>query len=288
MEKFVPLEYDTLPFDITREQLPHAYGGHNAQVIYNSVQNSMAKGARAGEAGGQGQGMTGLPAALPLTEVLKAGSIYAFQVKPADISYSKREQMMRVYCQLWTVLAGGTADKVKSGFRIDYIPQVDNRYVTTAADGTKIEIEEVKFREYTVAFENLGEFPVEKSSLPAKQVKDKPVISLDDALKGETIVAGIPAAKAEEGRQERNIRLLVVCNLVEPYVTSETMNKKGTPEKPGEYLAQHRYLQVRLLELWFYDASTGEVFTKIRRRPKQGNDLSGLRHPIPLFGPPLT
>jgi len=265
MEKIVPMEYDTMPFDITRGQLPPAYGGHNAQAIYNSVQNSMARGAAAGVAEGQDPGirMTRLHAGFPLTGTLKAGSTYAFQVTPADISYNKREQMMRVYCQLWTILAKGTADKAKSGFRVDYIPQVDNRYAYTTADGKKIEIEEVKFRECTVAFENLREFPVEKSSLQAKQAKEKPVTSLDDALKGETIVAHFPAAKAEAGQLERNVRLLVLCNLASPYATSEILHEEGTPEKPGEYLAQHQYLHVRLLELWFYDASTGKVFMKI-------------------------
>jgi hypothetical protein len=225
----------------------------------------MARGAAAGVAEGQDPGirMTRLHAGFPLTGTLKAGSTYAFQVTPADISYNKREQMMRVYCQLWTILAKGTADKAKSGFRVDYIPQVDNRYAYTTADGKKIEIEEVKFRECTVAFENLREFPVEKSSLQAKQAKEKPVTSLDDALKGETIVAHFPAAKAEAGQLERNVRLLVLCNLASPYATSEILHEEGTPEKPGEYLAQHQYLHVRLLELWFYDASTGKVFMKI-------------------------
>jgi len=272
MEKIVPMEYDTMPFDITCRQLPRAYGGHNARVIYNSVQNSMAKGAAACSAEGQDPGicMTRLRADLPLTGTLRAGSIYAFQVKPADISYNKHEQMMRVYCQLWTILAKGTADKAKSGFRVDYIPQVDNRYAYTAADGKKIEIEEVKFREYTVAFENLHEFPVEKSMPPAERAKEKPVTSLDDELKGETIVADFPAPKAEAGQLEQNARLLVICNLASPYATSEILHEEGTPEKPGEYHAQHQYLHVSLLELWFYDASTGKVFMKIGPGQRKG------------------
>jgi hypothetical protein len=245
-------------------------------------------GAAAGAAEGQGPGITGLRAGLSQTGTLKADSIYAFQVKPADISYHKREQMMRVYCQLWTILAKGTADKTKNGFRVDYIPQVDNSYAYTAADGKKIEIEEVKFREYTVAFENLREFPIEKSSLPAKQAKEKPATSLDDALKGETIVADFPAAKAEAGELERNIRLLVLCNLAAPYVTSETVHKEGTPEKPGEYLAQHQYLHVRLLELWFYDASTGKVFMKIGPGQRSGAISRSLDHSAPLTGHPLA
>ena len=62
---------------------------------------------------------------------------------------------------------------------------------------------------------------------------------------------------------ERNLRLLVVCRLIEPYATSETVEVKGTPESPGEYLAEHKYLHVRILELWLYDAYTGKVFAKI-------------------------
>jgi len=284
MEKFVPVEYDAMPLDTTRGQLPRAYGGHNIRVIYNSLQNSAASGT----AEGQDPGMTGLRADLPVTGGLKAGSVYAFQVKPVDISYRKGEQAMRVTCQLWTVLAKGTADKTKSGFRVDYIPQVDNSYAFTAADGKKIEIEEVKFQEYTVAFENLREFPVEKGPPPAGRAKEKPATSLDDALKSETIVAAFPAAKAEAGELERNIRLLVVCNLVAPYATSEIMHETGTPEKPREYLAQHYYLQVRLLELWFYDASTGKVFMKIGPGRRKGAISPNLNHPVALAGHPLA
>jgi hypothetical protein len=274
MEKFVPVEYGTMPFDITAEQLPRSYGGHNAQTIYNHLQTSMMSGARVSGAEGPDPGMTGPRAGLPLTGTLTVGSTYAFQVKPADIVYNKHAQTMKVYCQLWTILAKGTPDKTKSGFRIDYIPQVDNSYAYTAAEGAKIVIEEVKFREYTAAFENIGEFPVEKGSPPAKEAKEKPVTSLDDTLKGETIVTDVPAAKAEAGQLGLNMRLLVVCNLVEPYATSEIVYKKGTPEKPGEYLAQHEYLHVRLLELWFYDASTGKVYMKI----KPGRSKGAIEH----------
>ena len=171
MEKFVPVEYDAMPFDITRGQLPRSYGGHNIRVIYNSLQNSVANSAAAGAGGGQDPGTAGLRAGLPVTGGLKTGSVYAFQVKPTGISYRKGEQTMRVTCQLWTVLAKGTADKAKSGFRVDFIPQVDNSYAFTAADGKKIEIEEVKFQEYTVAFENLREFPVEKGQPPGQAGK---------------------------------------------------------------------------------------------------------------------
>ena len=122
----------------------------------------------------------------------------------------------------------------------------------------------LKFREYTVAFENLSDFPVQKEPLAeAEQEKGKSLSSLDDALMVSSIVFGAPAGKKEAEQLQRNVRLLVLCAPVEPYVTSETVQVKPTAEKPGEYLAQHRYVHVRLLQLWVYDAYSGRILKKI-------------------------
>ncbi len=256
MEKLVPLEYDSAPFDITRARLPVAYGGHDIQAIYTSVENRMPQAGGAGAAG--------FRPVVSQSWTVRPGSVYAFQVKPSDIDYDKREQTISAYCTLWAVLARGAPDMRNLGFRIAYAPTVDNRYVYTAPNGKKVEIEELKFREYTVAFENLSDFPVQKEPLAeAEQEKGKSLSSLDDALMVSSIVFGAPAGKKEAEQLQRNVRLLVLCAPVEPYVTSETVQVKPTAEKPGEYLAQHRYVHVRLLQLWVYDAYSGRILKKI-------------------------
>jgi hypothetical protein len=265
MEKLVPMEYDTAPFDITRVRLPGAYGGHDIQSIYSAVASGMSGSGRGRKTEGPGAGMGGPGAGLARTWALNPGSVYAFQVKPSDVAYDKHEQTIWVYCQLWTILAHGAEDMGKLGFRIDYIPQVDNTYIYTAPDGKKVEIEEVKFTEYTAAFANLAEFALEKTGPPDRiQASGKSFSSLDDALMGRSIVVGVQAAKKEAEELARNVRLLALCRLAEPYATSETVQAKGAPEKPGEYLAQHRYLHVRLLQLWLYDAYSGKVLKMIR------------------------
>jgi len=258
MEVVVPLEYDAAPFDITRTRLPRVYGGNNIQSIFSAVESGIPRSGAGSEArrpaGGSGQAWA-----------LSPGSVFAFQVKPSDVAYDKHGQRIWVYFRLWTILAHGEADMDRLGFRIDYVPQVDNKFDYTAANGKKVEVEEVKFTEYTAVFTNLGEFPVEKAGLPdSGQAKGKSFGSLDDALMGRNIVIGAPAGKKEAGDLQRNVRLLVLCRLAEPYATAETVQVRGTPEKPGEYLAQHRYLHVRLLQLWLYDAYTGRVFERIR------------------------
>ena len=99
-EKVVPMEYDNAPFDITRERLPRAYGGHNIQIVYDTVRNSMPKAAQVHEAEQSTE-------TIPLAWAQKADSIYAFQVKPAEIAYDKHEQNIRVSCQMWSILAKG-------------------------------------------------------------------------------------------------------------------------------------------------------------------------------------
>lgn len=257
-EPIVPMEYDNGPFDLTREQLPRAYGGHNIQIVYDFVRNGAARTAR-GPGAGQGLGTA------PLEWTQEIESVYAFQVRPVEIAWEKHEGKMEASCQLWSVLAEGAVDRTKSGFRIAYIPRVDHTYTYTGADGKNVEVEEVKFREYTVTFGNLDEFPLERRPEQTKgaPTKGAPVQNPDAALRSGTIVARAPAEKKEVGELERNLRLLVLCRLSEPYATSEKVEVKGTPEKPGEYLAQHEYLHVRLLELWLYDALTGKILAKV-------------------------
>ena len=253
MEPIVPMEYDSGPFDLFAERLPRAYGGHNIQRVYQSVMDSIVKTARARAAGRQR--MTD-----PLERTQDANGVYAFQVRPMEVTYDKHEGKMEISCQLWSVLAGGTADRAKSGFRIAYIPRVDHTYTYAGPDGKNVEVEVVKFREYTIAFANLDAFPVERRP---EKTEGTSVRGLDASLRSGTIKAGTSAEKREMNELERNLRLLVVCRLTEPYATSETQEVKGTPESPGEYLAEHKYLHVRILELWLYDAYTGKIFAKI-------------------------
>ena len=101
--------------------------------------------------------------------------------------------------------------------------------------------------------------------------KGTPGDSLDERLKPETIAANIHVTPVDAQQLEESIAMLVVCELVEPYIASDTVQQIPTPEKPRDYLAQYYYLSVRLLELWFYDFDTGKVLMKMK--PGQASRL---------------
>ncbi len=270
-ERIIYAEFDTAPFDITREQLPPMYLGHSIQVVYKAIQERRTGSLDVAKAAAQDPKNRKPAVDFSLTGVPNSGNIYAFRVLPAENFYSSRDQILQSYCPLSGVLANGVEDKTWKGFKVDYSPQMDNHYVYTDDKGKQVEIEEVKFRDYTIAFENLDQFLVEKAVLPSvKQAADmgykkNDTVSHSDGVSEHEMIIGKFKLRSTEAKQfKESINLLAVCVLADPYVTSEVIHRIGTPEKPGEYLAQHEYLHVRLLELWFYAFGTGKVLTKMK------------------------
>lgn len=268
----LPPEFDNRPFDITLQQLPPQYLGCDAELVYTRIKNGK-ENSKSGqlEAGEKYRARSEQGPALPSLPTLDLESIYAFRFNPEDRLYDTRDRILKVYCPFSTVLENGKEDETRRGLRVKYQPRVDNRHIGTNAYGAKVEFEELKFREYLVAFANFREFPVERVVLPgAKQTAEKDSkkgtssSGLDESLKHETITGNISVTPADGQKLAESIAVLVVCKLVDPYITSDTVQQTPTPDKPRDYLAQYYYLTVRLLELWFYDFDTGKVLMKMR------------------------
>jgi hypothetical protein len=240
-ESTAPLEFDSRPFDISADQLPPLYMGVEPGLLYNRM--------RSGEKGGG----------------------YAFRLDVVERSYDVEKQVLQVFCELSSVLEDGKADERRRGFRVKYQPQLDNRYTSNDGQGKKIEIEEIKFREYAVVFTNFAEFPVERLVLPntrraleKEQKKTVPAAKADESLKREVIVGKIQLAPKAARNVGEAIMVLAVCELVEPYATSDVVWQRPTPEKLREYMGQYFYLHARLVELWFYDFETGSVLERMK------------------------
>ena len=81
---FKPAEFDTSPFNITREQLPPMYFGHNIQLIYRAIRERKMgiRDMTGTTAPIQGSGKTAID--FSSTGTLGLGSIYAFRIVPAE------------------------------------------------------------------------------------------------------------------------------------------------------------------------------------------------------------
>jgi hypothetical protein len=164
-----------------------------------------------------------------------------------------------------------TPESPKKGIRIVYAPKIDNQLTVMNPNGSKVEFKELKFTDYVLALNNFDEFAGIKtvSSLSKMGVAGKgDGMILGENPKAEVTdraVQGIFRVKEAEVEQfKESIRLLALCRLAAPYTTSRIVHRQGTSDNPEEYLADHRYLHVRLLELWFYDIITGRVLLKMQ------------------------
>jgi hypothetical protein len=269
-ERAPSTEFDDRPFDISTEQLPPRYRGHDPELIYTKVVERKESTKKSEfESIERYRARVAQETVLPLTGNLNFSSTYAFRFKPAESFYSSEQKILHVYCEVSPVLEKGTEDATRRGLRIKTQPQLDNRYTYTNAYGKKVVIEEVKFQEYTVAFANYAEFPMERLLLPSvrqalekESKKGKPRI-VEDRLEQEFIIGDISLAAAEVKQLKERIMVLAVCNLTDPYATSDIVSEQPTPERMREYFAQYFYINAKLLELWFYDLETGNILMRI-------------------------
>ena len=252
----LPPEFDNRPFDITLQQLPPQYLGCDAELVYTRIKNGKENSKKGElEAVRQDQKMAEQKPPLPVARTLDLQSTYAFRFNPEERLYNAHERILQVYCPLSAVLENGKEDGTRRGLSVKYQPRVDNKLIATNAQGTRVEFEELKFREYLVAFANFNEFPVEEGG-------------------SESIIGKIHVLPADAAQLEESIAVLLVCTLVDPYIASESVQQKPTPERPRDYFAQYYYLDVHLLELWFYDFNTGKVLLKM----KAGEELTHVTH----------
>ena len=267
----LPPEFDNKPFDNTVAQLPPQYLGCDPELVYTRIRNGI-ESSRRGEiaAISKPQDRSERSPLLPVPPSLDLQSIYAFRVNYPERHYDSRYMTLKVYCSFSTVLKDGKEDASRKALRVKYIPRVDNRHIGTNDSGQKVEFEELKFREYLIAFSNYGELPVEKVELPSaiepaekKNAKAASSAGATEILKVEAVVGSLFVPPAEAPQVEERVAVLAVCKLVNPYVTSATVQQLPTPEKPRDYLAQYYYLDVRLMELWFYNFDTGKVLLKV-------------------------
>lgn len=270
-ERLPSPRFDKAPFDITCKNLAPVYIGHDIRQIYDAIKREIRVETDEETILGQTEEKPSRETILPLIESINLSRTYAFQIRPAENFFDARENTLKVYCELSALLSKNAEDKTKRGFRVRYAPWVDNHLTYTNADGKEMEIKELKFRDYTVAFGNFRQFPIENSMLPSEEreieKRRREGIHEPDphkTVKREMIVTKLKIEPSEAYQLKESTMMLIVCNPADPYITSSIVQRKGTPEKPGEYLAIHEYLHVHLLELWFYDVVTGRVLMKIK------------------------
>lgn len=92
-------------------------------------------------------------------------------------------------------------------------------------------------------------------------------LASDDMFAKAKLSASVPLDKAR--RTKRNLHTLAIYKLVDPYVSVDKEYTRLTYSYSVEGKWEKYYLSARIQELWLYDFETGEIVSKIKRRPEK-------------------
>lgn len=134
------------------------------------------------------------------------------------------------------------------GFEVSskHVPEVVEIY-----PGKMVEVKNRWRYEYFLAFENVYDFYDRK---------------VDDEA-GFDAVVYMKVEEAKQLTESKAIRMLALCRLKPPFHTESNTFWKATFAEPVDYTLRKRYLVGDLLEVWFYDSTSGKVLSKLKATP---------------------
>lgn len=280
--------YDTKPFNTNLESLPPQYIGNDIELIFDTLFDRQKSGKK-GEYETTEQYRLRLNAEKlsPIIGDLDVGSIFAFRLDEIKTEYDADNESLNVYFIPTLVFEDFDArienfDKYKSilNENIRAVELKSNvsyeKYLGMNSFGVRKEVTRILSYDYQLSITNWKNFIDEKYTKP-KEVDDSndstskllsEMRSKDPLPYKIPITASLPTNAATAKSIRNNLRGLLVCKLVEPYLSTYGSLKEPTIDSPTEHRIQYLYLNVKLLEYWVFNNVSGEVYLKVREKVK--------------------
>jgi VWFA-related protein len=188
-------------------------------------------------------------AAKPLFGSLKQESVFAFVIGQSDrgpgkleTEYDADRKVLHASARLSHAFDGSS----EAGKSLNWAEFVQEHSFYTGANalGARVRVERYVQLLVRIAFSNYDQFPLADYSRDSAFAAD---LNLD-----------MPAAI----NAKKNIRLLLVCRLVPPYAMGYTGYVEPTIDSPHEETQYYHSLNTELLEIWFFDSVTGQIYAK--------------------------
>jgi hypothetical protein len=267
--------YLSIAFDKSTISLPPNFRGHSAIAIYEAVKQRIKSADKdefeTTEAYHQRIKAETLK---PLLGVITQESVLAFVIDKNDSTYDADKGILSVRSELSRVTSGVRLDEQRRSLLWDIVNNERSSYVGTNAYGAKVNVERSMADFYEISFANHGEFPTEKyldettRKLLEEERETYKRYGVTESVSGRDFLSKLgfsftlnmtpDVAK----RAKENLRLLLVCRLADPPVIEGTTYSKPTFDHPRESFFQIHNLNTKLLEVWIFNASTGEVYDK--------------------------
>jgi TonB family protein len=269
-------QYSTQAFDLSATLLPNNYLGHNVIDIYKRL-DELQKTSQKGEfeTTEAFQKRITAEASKPLVASLTRNSIFAFVIGKPDTKYDADQQLMSVNQKLSSVKnAAESLDDKRMSLNWGIVSRDISSYTGSNAYGAQVEVKRSLAEFYTLAFANYEQFPIvqylteieQETAATIKKMWERAGLTKpkEDIKKNAAFSTNIKMDVQKAIKAKENIKILIVCRLTEPYAFEGSMYKKPTINSPQESAFLFKNLNVELLEIWFFDSSTGEIYVKQR------------------------
>ncbi len=260
-------KFATIPFNIAADKLTPQYLGHDAEQLYLKIKEKQANEEKGEfETTEQYKKRLQMEDSLPIFGTLMFDSIFAVKIFGIDSLYNADKKELKIAIKLSKVKNEAEYDESRRAV----IAKSDHRELTykgTNAFGATVDVKEDVFTNYNIAFVNYEEFPLEVYTDPNMFPSDPKSANRFRDIKWlatkESVVIKLRIEPERARAAKENLEVLMVCSLEGPFITKGGTHRKPKFSDPSAFSSLDYYINARLLELWYYDFKTGEVFKKI-------------------------
>jgi hypothetical protein len=264
--------YSWQPFDPSIAEVPAGFRGHDLAKIYDLLlarQKDSVKGEF--ETTESFNLRMKAAATKPLLGTLTKDSVFAFGMdnKRLESLFDADKQTLHVRANLSVISEGLTHRSTGKALTWEINRPETTYYVGSNAFGAKTRVERNRGEFFEVGFDNYDDFPVEYYlSDSTKEVFAEKIQRGDDLsyLKEVAFAVDLKVNAQAAMRLKKDLRVLVVCRLIPPYRIEGSIFHEPTRDDPTDRLYNFHTLFTRLLELWFFDVSNGQVLAKQKIR----------------------
>lgn len=256
-------QYSTVSFDLRLPVLPPTFQGHDLAKLYSVLEQRSLSSSKKDEFETTEEYSERIRAEQTkvIIDSLFANSVYAFKARDCKPQYDADKQTFFAQCKLSPF---AQQPSLRSDFPRN-IKAVSWRfeskdlgsYTGTNAFGVSAEVSRSQLISYNIAIHNWDEFPLEEVI-----DKDDPLAPFLDKKKAFLLQMELPPAKAK--LLKPSISALFVCTLAPPFVSKFEDYSAATLDNPLSVIYTTYYVHARLVEVWFYNETTGEVLKKIK------------------------
>lgn len=262
--------YLNTSFDISVDKIPMPFLGHDIEKLYKAFeQRKRAERKDEFETTEQYKKRLSDIARQPIYGSIYVDSILTFVVD-SDLEYNADDQIITLRVQTSSVFQSGQTDESKSAVVVKSAKILERKSTGQNVYGAKVEIEEFHSKTFELAVHNMFNFETEKVLHKGLRIimentdKSEYLEPYLESMKKKAFFIRLKMEPTEAREIKNKVAALILAKLLPPYISEHVILRKATFKDPKESSLQIYYVHVDILEIWFYDKTTGVVIAKIK------------------------